>query len=137
MQCDKNLLPVTDACVYPVVEQTLEQWLRIYRDKIKKVPNAAWMTDGDGKKMLTCGEGYFVHRQGVLLGIGRVQGSELQWVAAVEKGAGKDVVTALTYCIGTDDVWLTVSAENKKAIQLYASMGFMVTQELSRWYKIF
>ena len=78
-----------------------------------------------------------VHREGKLLGIGRVKGNELQWVASVEQGAGRDVVAALANCILAEELWLSVSADNIKAMKLYESLGFVATQELSKWYKIF
>jgi len=137
MQCDKSQLPDTEACLFPVTEQTLAQWLQIYRQKIRKVPNGAWMTDADGERMLAAGEGYYIHRDGELLGIGRVKGNELQWVASVKKDAGRDIVLALAHCVAEDELWLTVSRENEKAMKLYSGLGFIVTQELSRWYQIF
>ena len=33
-------------------------------EKVKKVPNGAWMTDQDAKKMLEQGDGYFIHKNG-------------------------------------------------------------------------
>lgn len=137
MQCLCSQMPQTDACVYPVVQQTVSQWLQIYREKIRGVPSAAWMTNADARALLAAGNAYFVHRDGKLLGIGIVSGNELQWVASVEKGAGKDVVSALCHCITQEEVWLTVSADNHKAMQLYEKLGFVVTQELAKWHKIF
>ena len=137
MQCDKQILPQTDACLYPVTQETLPLWRRIYQEKIQNVPNAAWMNDADAREMLANGEAYFIHREGKLLGIGRVKGNELQWVASIVKGAGKDVVAALANCVLTDELWLSVSADNAKAIKLYESLGFIATEELSKWYKIF
>ena len=70
MRCAAASLPDTDAALFPVQERTLRQWLDIYNQKIVSVPNGAWMTDGDGQKMLERGDGYFIHRGGQLLGIG-------------------------------------------------------------------
>ena len=119
------------------MQETLPQWRHIYQEKIRSVPNAAWLSDSDARQMLADGEAYFVHREGKLLGIGRVKGNELQWVAAVEQGAGRDVVAALANCILAEELWLSVSADNIKAMKLYESLGFVATQELSKWYKIF
>ena len=40
MQCHKQQLPQTDACVYPVMQETLPQWRQIYQEKIRSIPNA-------------------------------------------------------------------------------------------------
>ena len=84
--------PDTDGALWPVQEQTLEQWRNIYNEKIRRLPNAAWMTEKEGRQMLAKGDGYFVHRGEKLLGIGRASGEQIGWVASVERGAGRDVV---------------------------------------------
>ena len=71
MSCLRKSIPDTDAALWPVQEKTLTQWQRIYNEKVKKVPNGAWMTNADAEKMLQDGDGYFIHRGETLLGIGR------------------------------------------------------------------
>ena len=137
MRCAKDAIRDTDAALWPVQPETLERWLEIYNSKAIKIPNAAWMTAQDGKQMLDLGEGYFVHRGGELLGIGRVSADALRWVASCRPGAGEDVVCALCHAIMGDTVTLEVSTENRKAIGLYEKIGFVACQELARWYKIY
>ena len=40
--------PETDAALWPVQERNLEQWREIYNNKVKKLPNGAWMTQAEG-----------------------------------------------------------------------------------------
>ena len=134
MRCPWESIPDTDAGLFPVVESTLEQWRNIYNEKVRNVPNGAWMTQADGKKMLETGDGYFVHRDGRLLGIGRAAGDTIDWVASVKPGAGRDVVLALAHAIMDETVKLTVAEENEKAVKLYKSLGFIKSKEISRWY---
>lgn len=134
MRCAVKSLPDTDAALFPVQEQTLEQWRQIYNQKVRRVPNGAWMTEADGKKMLERGDGYFVHRGGQLLGIGIAAGDTIDWVASVKPGAGRDVVLALAHAIMDETVKLTVAEENEKAVKLYESLGFIKSKEISRWY---
>lgn len=134
LRCGRDSLPETDAALWPVQEQNLEQWREIYNQKVKRLPNGAWMTRADGKKMLEQGDGYFVHRDGKLLGIGRASGEVINWVAAVMPGAGQDVVCALAHALWCDSVTLTVASENRKALALYESLGFVRTREISKWY---
>lgn len=136
MRCPWESLPDTEAGLFPVVEETLEEWRTIYNEKVRKVPNGAWMTQADGKKMLTDGDGYFIHRGGKLLGIGRAAGDTIDWVASVEPGAGRDVVAALNHAVMADAVKLTVASENRKAVALYESLGFIRAREISRWYRV-
>lgn len=126
----------TDAALFPVTEKTLASWLEIYRSKVTRVPNAAWMTDADGKQLLREGNGYFVHRNGVLLGIGKADGDHLHFLASVCPGAGKDVVRALCHALTSEQVILEAASENHKAMELYEALGFIKTAELSRWHKI-
>ena len=137
MRCEANTLPDTDASLFPVQENTLEQWQRIYNEKVRRVPNGAWMTQKDAQKMLEDGTGYFVHRGGTLLGIGKVSGCEIQWVASVVSGGGKGVVCALAHAVWADSLELTVASENSKAVRLYESLGFVRAQEISRWYNVY
>lgn len=137
MRCERSALPETDAALFPVQEKTLQQWRDIYNHKIRQVPNGAWMTEKDGMAMLRDGSGYFVHRGGEMLGIGKVSDSEIQWVASVKPGAGRDVVCALAHAVCDDALELTVASENQKALALYESLGFIRTKEISRWYKVY
>lgn len=137
MRADRENIADTDAALFPVQEQTLPRWLELYRQKVRHIPNAAWMTDADGKDMLKAGEGYFVHRDGKLLGIGRVSGGKLLFLASFQPGAGADAVKALCYAVTEETVSLEVASTNHKAVSLYESLGFIPTAELSGWYKIF
>lgn len=137
LRCAIESLPDSDAALFPVTEQTLERWRNIYNEKVKKVPNGAWMAEKDGREMLKAGDGYFVHRNGELLGIGRGSGDRIDWVASVQIGAGKEVVCALAHSLWSNAVSLTVASENRKALNLYESLGFIKAKELSRWFVVF
>lgn len=136
MQCARDQLPDTDTALFPVQEKTMDTWRRIYNEKVTRVPNGAWMTEKNMKEMLQKGEGYFVHRGDTLLGIGKVSGSCIEWVASVQPGAGRDVVAALAHAITEDTVILTVANNNTKAVHLYDSLGFLPVREVSRWYRV-
>lgn len=134
MRCPKDEIGDTDASLWPVQKETLEKWRTIYNEKMAPVANTAWMTQADGLKMLEAGEGYFVHRNGELLGIGKVSGSELEAVASVIPGAGEDVVRALCHCINEDVITLKVASVNHRARRLYDRMGFVCVAQISSWY---
>lgn len=136
MRCMRETLPETDAALFPVQEKTLEQWRGIYNDKVRKVPNGAWMSTTDGKKMLQKGDGYFIHRAGSLLGIGRAGGGIIDWVASVQPGAGADVVAALSHLLTEETATLTVASVNTKAVRLYENLGFVRVKEISRWVRV-
>ena len=136
MRADCRSLPDTDAALWPVQADTLDAWRRIYNEKIRHVPNGAWMTQKDGEEMLREGSGYFVHRGEKLLGTGIVRGGELAWVASCCSGAGQDVVCALNHAVTEPVVELTVASANRKAVCLYESLGFLKTKEISRWYRL-
>lgn len=137
MQCSLEALPDTDAALWPVQENTLKQWQQIYNDKVRNLPNGAWMTDADARKMIERGDGYFIHRGETLLGIGRASGDTIDWVASLQPGAGRDVLLALSHAITEETVLLTVASVNIKAVKLYENLGFLKNKELSRWFQIF
>lgn len=136
MQCPRQSLPDTDAALWPVQQETLEQWRQIYNQKVVHVPNGAWMSELQGREMLQKGDGYFVHRGQTLLGIGRASSDRIDWVASVNPGAGREVVCALAHALTEDTVTLTVASENKKAVRLYRSLGFVPCREISKWYTL-
>ncbi len=137
MACSASSLPQTDAALFPVQAQTLDRWRAIYNEKIRTLPTARYMDDADAKELLSCGEGYFVHRGDTLLGIGRISGNTLRFVAATEQGAGADVVCALAGAVFDDTVKLEVAGDNEKAVALYSRLGFVPCGEVCRWYRVF
>ncbi len=136
MQVMRDSIKDTDAALFPVTEETLSTWLEIYNQKVRSVPGGAWMTIQMGRDMVKEGGGYFVHRDEKLMGIGKIKGSEICWVASVVPGGGWEVVSALCHGIFEDVVTLEVASENGKAISLYEKMGFIPTAEISTWYRI-
>jgi GNAT superfamily N-acetyltransferase len=136
MQCDRQAIEETDACLFPVTEETVQQWLEIYNTRMADVPNAAYMDSKDGRELLKSGDGYFVHRDGKLLGIGKAKDDFIDAVIAVVPGAGETVVQALCSCLYGETVKLWVASTNERAIRLYKRMGFVKTKELSKWYRV-
>ena len=136
MQCDRNVIGETDACLFPVTEETVQQWLDIYNERMADIPNAAYMDSRDGRELLKSGDGYFVHRNGQLLGIGKAKDDFVDAVIAVIPGAGETVVQALCSALYCETVKLWVASANTRAVRLYQRMGFAQTKELSRWYRV-
>lgn len=137
MQVLKENLPDSEAMLFPVQEETLERWRQSYNQRMSGVPNAAWMDQEDAREMLSKGGGYFVHEDGVAIGIGMVQDDMLMAVASLKKGSGRKVVLALSELVKGDVVRLEVASVNWTAVRLYENLGFLVTHKKSVWYKIF
>lgn len=136
MRCDRESLGESDAALWPVQAETAEQFQKIYNEKIRSVDNAAYMDVAQRQEMVSRGDGYFVHRGELLLGIGRVYDGQLLWVASLQPRAGADVVRALAGAVTDEVITLHVSSTNRKAIELYERLGFMTVGEKIRWYKI-
>ncbi len=136
MQCDRQSLKDTDAALFPVQKETLEEFRSIYNDRMQNVPNASYMTSRDAEAFLKEGNCYFVHRRGELLGIGIASGNEIRVVATVERGSGEDIVLALNHCLSGDTVTVETASTNMPAVALYERLGFTATKEISRWYQI-
>ena len=137
MSAQADVIPETDACLFPVVESTLYRWRELYNERMKNVDNAAYMSENAAKEMLNRGDGYFVHSGGELLGIGIASDDKIDCVASIVRGKGREVVAALAHALICDRIVLDVASTNIRAINLYESMGFIKTAEVSRWYKIF
>jgi len=126
----------TDACIIPVTEQTLDRWLELYHARMLGVAHAAHISQQEGKRMPSEGGGYFVHRDGRLLGIGKAKGDTLECLASTQPGAGEDVVLALCHGLSGDRVRLEVASTNHRAIRLYERLGFIKTNIKRCWYQV-
>ena len=136
MQQLRENIPQIDTALFPVTERTAEQWRHKYNEKMKSVDNASTMTSDDMKKLLARGAGYFVHRDGQLLGIGIAQGEKIEAIASCVPGEGERVLLALCGALVAEKVILDVATTNSRAVALYRRLGFIETEELSRWYRI-
>ena len=136
MTASWDVIPEEDAMLFPVTEKTAIRWRDIYNQRMRNVDNAAYMSERDTEEMLRRGDGYFIHKDGELLGIGMARDDRIACVASVKPGCGKQIVTALKHAILSDRIVLEVASTNARAIHLYESLGFIKSAELSRWYKI-
>ena len=82
------------------------------------------------------GGAYFVHENGELLGGGWLKEGELLLLAAVP-GAGERVMHTLMSLQPDQPMELDVASTNTRAIRLYEKLGFVKTEELRRWHKVF
>lgn len=137
MECPRRELQDTDSKLIAVSEETLQQWLEIYRGKMQRIPNAAYMSEADGRQMLRRKDGYYIYRDDILLGIGVAAGKTIDLVASLQPGAGRQIVLALNKALAGETAALEVAAENEKAMRLYKDLGFKQTAVKSSWYKIF
>ena len=123
--------------LWPVTEETISQWRQFMNERLKNVDNAATLESRDEKDILARGGAYFVHRNGELLGGGWLVDGELLLVAAAMPGAGEHVMHTLMSLQPGEPMELDVASTNTRAIRLYEKLGFLPTEELRRWYKIF
>lgn len=136
MQIDAAQLPETEAKLFPVLPENLEQWRALYNQRFADVPMSAYMTEKAAKQMLADGSGYFVHKDGKLLGIGKFADNKLEAVATAIPGTGQDAVAALCTLATDSIITLEVAGANARAVKLYKKMGFVAVQNLSEWYEI-
>lgn len=137
MKAPKSAIGETDAALFPMQEETMMLWRTHYNEGMWRVDNAAWLSELEMKKILTEGSAYFAHREGTLLGIGKASAGRIDAVVSLVRGAGEDVVRALTHALSDDTVTIEVASTNRRAISLYERLGFISTREVSRWYQIF
>lgn len=125
-----------EACLWPVTEETVTHWREIYNKGMRPFDNHATMTSQEEKNIVKSGGAYFVHREGKLLGIGWMEGSELLAIVSCVPGMGETVARTLFTTVNADRITLEVVSNNERAIRLYERMGFVKTGEVSRWYTV-
>ena len=122
--------------LFPVTEQTASGWRELMNGRLKDVDNAATLVSQGEKEILESGGAYFVHKNGELLGGGWLKEGELLLLAAVP-GAGERVMHTLMSLQPDQPMELDVASTNTRAIRLYEKLGFVKTEELRRWHKVF
>ncbi len=125
----------TSCSLFPVTEMTWQDFCRIYNEKMTAVPTANQMRLLDREKYEK--SAYFVHKNGVLYGIGIAQDDEILAIAACQKGAGREVLATLCQVLSGDEIRLSVAENNLPAMKLYTRCGFLPTSEGIPWYEIF
>lgn len=127
---------VAGACLFPVTESSLEEWMRIYNDAMKGVPNAAILSKKAANDLLARKAAYYVHENGNLLGIGAVEDDTVLAIVSCVKGAGERIMMTLCSAVNGDTVRVEVAENNIPAMRLYARMGFVPTSILKIWYDV-
>ena len=122
--------------LWPVTEKTIGQWRQFLNEKLKAVDNAGTLTAQGEQEILQSNGAYFVHKNGELLGAGWLADSQLKLIAAIP-GAGERVMHTLMSLQPDAPLELEVASTNTRAIRLYERLGFLKTEELRCWYKIF
>ena len=123
--------------LWPVTEETVGNWRQFMNERLKDVDNAQTLERQREKEILEQGGAYFVHRSGELLGGGWLVNGKLLLIAGAVPGAGERVMHTLMSLQPDLPMELEVASTNTKAIRLYEKLGFLQTEELSRWYKVF
>ena len=137
MAVSRDNLPDTDAALIPVQENTISRWMEIYNRRMKDVPASAYMRIQDGKKLIDSGNGYFVHRDKELLGIGIASGDTISAIVGTVPGAGREVLLALNHALSGDHAVVEVASVNILARKLYDRLGFLPVKTILKWYCYF
>lgn len=136
MQQLRQNLPEGDGALFPVTEETAEDWRSIYNEKMQSISTASTINRSNMKRYLAEGCCYYVHADEKLLGIGIVTAGAINAIAACERGAGEKVFLTLCNAIFSETVSIEVATSNMPAMRLYERLGFQKTAELSRWYEV-
>ena len=123
--------------LWPVTAETISQWRQFMNERLKDVDNAGTLEKQGEQEILETGGAYFVHKNGELLGGGWLVSGELKLIASAVPGAGEWIMHTLMSLQPEQSIELDVASTNIRAIRLYERLGFLKTEELSRWYKVF
>lgn len=136
MQADRAALQENRAKLVPLTAATQEHWRALYNERMKNVPNCAYLDERGARELREKGGCYFIYEADRLLGIGGIDAQRIETVAAAVPGAGERIVRALATVMQTPQVQLVVALENERAVALYQRLGFVQIRLLSRWYRV-
>ena len=121
--------------LWPVTEETVSQWREFMNERLKDVDGAETLDRQSEREILISGA-YFVHKDGQMLGAGWLKHGKLLLVAA-KPGMGERVMHTLMSLQPDEPIELEVANTNIPAVRLYQKLGFLITEELIKWYKVF
>lgn len=124
------------ANLWPVTEQTVSQWRRIYNEKMRRTSHARTLEEKDEMEIVSSGGAYFVHNAGDLYGIGWLRDNRIEAIASVKPGGGHVVMNTMLSLLPGEQIILEVASDNQKAISLYETFDFAAVREVSRWFRI-
>lgn len=137
LQCSKVMLQSTQATLCSVEENTAEQWRGVYNTNMRYVPNAATISKSSMVDLAKAGGCYFVYSGEVLIGIGKVNGSNVDAIVSLVQGMGKDVMLALCGMVTADRVTVEVANNNIPAMKLYQKLGFVELDKIAKWFRVY
>ena len=129
--------PETEAIAVPISSEQMSWWRQVYNQKMVHVPSAAPLSESDVERLIAENKAYCIYKACSAVGIGVAYDGEVQAVASIAPGCGRDCVIALEKCLGRGEVSLSVASTNMKAIDLYKRLGFKEMETKAVWYKIF
>ena len=136
-KADVDSFPETEAVAVPISLEQMSWWRQVYNQKMAHVPSAAPLSDSEAEQLVSENKAYCVYKSCSAVGIGVAYDGEVQAVASIVPGTGQDCVIALSKCLNTSEISLSVASTNQKAINLYEALGFRKTETEAVWYKIF
>lgn len=129
-------LPDSSAELVQISESNLEAWRSSYNERMRGVSNAATMTLADAHQHLAQGSGYYVYKEGAVIGIGVSQDDTVRAVISFLPGAGRDVLLALCTALTGNEIRVELASNNRAALKLYERLGFKHIATVSKWYQI-
>ena len=133
----KNQLPQTDAVALTALPEHSQWWRQIYNEKMMPVIGAAPLSLTEVENMISEHKVFCIYKQCAVVGIGVAYDGQIQAIASVAPGAGRDSVLALAGCLDVQEITLSVASNNLKACRLYESLGFEKKTVEASWYQIF
>ena len=128
--------PETEAIAVPISLEQISWWRQVYNQKMAHVPSAAPLSDSEAEQLVSENKAYCIYKACSAVGIGVAYDGEVQAVASIAPGCGRDCVISLAKCLGCGEVSLSVASTNMKAIDLYKRHGFKEMETEAVWYKI-
>lgn len=133
----KKHLPDTQSVALPVTIEQMEWWRKLYNQKMASVQTASPLSAADAEELILSGKAFYICSECAILGIGVAYEEKIHAIASVMPGAGRDTLLALSKCLQSTVISLSVASTNEKALRLYKSLGFAETEMEMNWYQIY
>ena len=140
MTCPKASLPQPRQTVelIPLTPENGGAYLEIYNRCFRQVPGAATYGQRDLRRLYGKDLAWLVRRQDAWAAVAEIgeEGLEAIGVLSPFRGLGFDLAATVLRLVPAEMLRLKVAGTNRRALELYARLGFSAERVVSRWWRL-
>jgi len=138
LQRQKAGLPCGSTELEELSKENSEEFLTVFNTCFRPVPNAVAYGKEELRRLLEEETAFLVRRDGRAAAVAEISKQGLEAIAVLPeyRGLGYDLALTVLQMVPSNTISLKVASTNARALALYERLGFVQTEVLSRWWKL-